>query len=101
MTFFPISIFKVRGRSMLPSFREGDYLLVCNIAYLLSSLKKGDVVIARHPSDKQLILKRILKIKDKKYFLAGDNQKDSSDSKNFGKVNRKSLVGKVFFKISG
>ena len=86
---------------MLPSFNEGDYLLVCNIAYLLSKPRARDVVIAKHPGKQQLILKRITNIKDKKYFLAGDNKRESSDSKNFGIVNRKSLVGKVFLRISG
>ena len=86
---------------MLPSFNEGDYLLVCNIAYLLSKPRLKDVVIAKHPNNNTLIIKRISKISGRRYYLSGDNEEESSDSKDFGVLGRKEIIGKVFFKISG
>ena len=85
---------------MLPSFKEGEYLLVCNVAYLLSKPRVMDVVIARHPITNSLIIKRIAKINDRRYYLSGDNKKESSDSSKFGAIDGKEIRGKVFFKIS-
>ena len=90
-----ISIFKVKGRSMLPDYKEGDYLLINK----LGRIKKGDVVVLRHPEIKELILKRISKIENGKYYVLGDNNKQSTDSRHFGVVDRNMIVGKVMLHI--
>lgn len=92
---FPILRYRVKGRSMLPEFREGDYLIVNR----LGKLKKGDAVVLKHPKTNELILKRISWIKDEKYYVLGDNKKQSTDSRSFGYVERQMIVGKVMFKV--
>ncbi len=92
-----LSRFKISGHSMKPTFSEDDSVLVSSVPLLFGKPNKGDVVVfkkyGRH------YIKRIKKIKDGKYFLAGDNKKDSLDSRRFGSVKRKQIKGKVLFKL--
>lgn len=80
---------------MKPTYKEGDKVLVNRLAYLFSSLKAGDIVALKHPFEKRVILKRVKKIKGKRVFVAGDNFERSIDSKDFGFVNSKNIIGKV------
>ena len=81
------SRFRVVGRSMEPSFREGDYVIIQN----LTSPKTGDVVVVNYTGKR--MIKRVTKLENKKYITRGDNQ---LDGKIFA-VSRKEVVGKVFF----
>ena len=80
---------------MLPNYKEGDYLLINK----LSKIKKGNAVVLKHPKTNELILKRVSKIKDGRYYVTGDNKKQSTDSRHFGAVERNSIIGKVLFHI--
>jgi len=91
----PISLYKVKGRSMLPNYKEGDYLLINKIG----KIKSGDVVVLKHPKTGEFILKRISKISGKKFYILGDNKEFSKDSRHFGAVERKLIVGKVLFHV--
>ena len=75
---------------MLPAFKEGDFVLVNN---WFNKLNINDVVILK--LDKYLI-KRITKINNNKYFVEGDNKKES---KKLLPVTKKDIVGKVIKKI--
>ena len=41
----------------------------------------------------------VITLKDDEYYVVGDNRKDSIDSRNFGPINKKDIVGKTIFKI--
>lgn len=82
---------------MSPTFSEGDNILASSIPFMFVKPKKGDVVVFEKYN--RIYLKRIGKIKDNKYFLIGDNKKDSNDSRRFGSVIREQIRGKVIFKI--
>ena len=92
---FPIFRYRVKGRSMLPNYKEGDYLLVNKI----SRIKVDDPVVLRHPKTNNLILKRVSKIENGRYYVTGDNKEFSKDSRHFGAVERKMIVGKILFHI--
>lgn len=92
-----LSRFKISGHSMSPKFSEGDNVLVSSIPFMFGKPKKGDVVIFEKYN--RIYLKRISKIKDGKFFLTGDNKKDSNDSRRFGFVNRDQIKGKVILKF--
>lgn len=92
-----LSRFKISGHSMKPTFSEEESVLVSSLPFLLVNPKKGDVVVFEKYN--RLYIKRIKKIKDEKYFLTGDNKKDSQDSRRFGSVTRNQIKGKVLFKI--
>ena len=54
-------LYKVRGHSMQPNFRQGDRLLVSRRAYRRGPPDRGDAVIARDPRDPgQRYLKRVV-----------------------------------------
>ncbi len=92
-----LSRFKIVGHSMAPKLSENDSVLVSSIPFMLAKPKKGDVVVFEKYN--RLYIKRIGKIKDEKYFLVGDNKKDSEDSRRFGSVERTQIRGKVIYKI--
>jgi signal peptidase I len=53
--------FIVSGTSMVPTFKNGDYLIVDKISYELGSPQRGDVVIFRYPRNpSQFFIKRII-----------------------------------------
>ncbi|MDP2585569.1 MAG: nickel-type superoxide dismutase maturation protease [Candidatus Levybacteria bacterium] len=93
---FPLFKFKVEGNSMIPAFKAGDTILVNRLAYFLSKPKVGNAVVLKRG---KFIIKRIAKVEGNKIFVIGDNKKESTDSRNFGWINKKDIVGKVIFKI--
>lgn len=53
--------FIVSGSSMVPTFIDGDYLIVDELSYRLGEPERGDVVIFRYPNDtKKFFIKRII-----------------------------------------
>lgn len=53
--------FLVSGASMEPSFFNGDYLLIDELAYRVRSPERGEVVVFRYPGDhKSYYIKRII-----------------------------------------
>ena len=88
---------KVVGESMLPILLPGDEILVDPYAYKRSLPQIEDIVVTVHPLFKSLtIVKRITAIDTKdSYFLLGDNQKKSTDSRHWGTIKRADIVGKV------
>lgn len=87
---FPFMRFLVKGGSMEPNFKEGDYLIVNKWS---RNFRRGDVVVALSAKEARLVLKRISRIRGGKYFLKGDS------SGNYGAVNKESIIGKMIFKI--
>ncbi len=77
---------------MLPKYKIDDTVIVRKLAL---RLKVNDVVILTHPQTGRLLLKRIKKIKKKTYFVLGDNERESTDSRNFGWIQRNNIIGKV------
>ena len=91
--------FIVSGHSMEPTFKEGQTVLVSSIPYLFGGPKVGDVVVIKNSRDGRLLLKRVKKRESKEYVVAGDNPEVSTDSRTFGPVLRKNILGKVIFSI--
>lgn len=92
--------FVVSGKSMEPKFYNGDKLFVSKKFYKLRKPKVGDAIVIKDPRDKKLILKRIESAEGKKYFVRGDNIEWSTDSRVFGAIAQKSIVGKVILRYS-
>ncbi len=81
---------------MNPIFKDNDVVLVNRFSYILSKPKIGDLVILRR---EKYMIKRIARIKDKKFFVVGDNKKESTDSRSFGWINKKEIIGEIIYKI--
>jgi nickel-type superoxide dismutase maturation protease len=89
--------FEVEGNSMRPVLRDGDAVLIQKG----STLRVGDVVIARHPFKQSVrIIKRINQIHvPDRYELLGDDPGESTDSRTFGPIERAMILGKVVAKL--
>ena len=90
-------IFLVEGDSMFPALKNG-YLVLINP---YAKLQTGDIALARHPFKKSVrIIKRVKEITPEgKFFLVGDNASESSDSRSFGAIAAKDILGKAVCRL--
>jgi signal peptidase I len=64
--------FVVSGTSMVPTFENGDYLIVDKISYELGSPKRDDIVIFRYPGDTtKFFIKRIIGLPNETVDIKG------------------------------
>ena len=89
---------KVIGHSMEPALKNNDVILISSILYLFKYPQINDIVAFRF--NNKILIKRISKNIENKYFLEGDNSSDSYDSRKFGLIFRKDILGKVIFKLN-
>ena len=87
----------VEGDSMLPNLKNGDGILINADAKIAA----GDIVLAKHPFKKSVnILKRLSEIDENgNYFLIGDNPPESTDSRTFGAISAKHILGKAVCRL--
>jgi nickel-type superoxide dismutase maturation protease len=87
----------VEGDSMLPNLKNGDGILIDPDA----PIAVGDIILAKHPFKKSVkILKRIAEIdQNGNYFLVGDNPAESTDSRTFGALSAKHILGKAVCRL--
>jgi phage repressor protein C with HTH and peptisase S24 domain len=77
---------------MLPLLAAGDELLIDSRA----ALRVGDLVVARHPFRKDVLLvKTLVSLGDGRAWLEGCNEAQSSDSRSLGALPVILLLGKV------
>jgi len=64
--------FIVIGDSMVPTFHNGEYLIVDEITYKLEEPERGDVIVFKFPSDKSRhLIKRIIGLPGESVKIAG------------------------------
>lgn len=102
-TFFasvsPLHIIHIKGNSMLPTFSDGERVLVLRFIYKVIKPRCGALVVAKDPRDGKLLLKRVTGETNGRFILSGDNLKASTDSREFGMISKSALFGKVIGKI--
>ena len=88
---------RVEGDSMLPTLKNGDGILIDADA----KIAVGDIVLSKHPFKKSvIILKRLAEIdQNGNYFLIGDNPAESTDSRTFGALSPKHILGKAVCRL--
>jgi nickel-type superoxide dismutase maturation protease len=93
---WPLLRVAVAERSMEPTLRPGDWLLVRRAG----RVRAGQVVVARHPSRPTLLLvKRALRRDPGGWWLQSDNMNGSAaDSRTFGPVPAGLIEGVVLFR---
>ncbi len=91
------SKFRIYGHSMTPFLKDGDLIIISYVPFLFKKPKIKDVVAISY--NKKIIIKRIKQIQENKYFIEGDNKKDSLDSRSFGYVLSKDILGKFIFRL--
>lgn len=77
---------------MLPFVRDGDVVVV----HEHKPITLGDVIVVQHPFKSAYMVKRVFAIDaEGRYELRGDNPAESTDSRNFGPVQRALIIGVV------
>lgn len=95
VSLFGMIAVKVEGSSMTPAYKNGDFVLVRKT----KKAEIGQVVICQRPDRPDLlIMKRVQSLTENGYWLKGDNQEYSDDSRVFGEVEKNLIIGKVIFK---
>ena len=88
---------EVAGLSMAPTLQPGDRLVV----WRTTSVRPGDIVAASDPRQpERTVLKRVMSVHPDGVFLLGDNPGQSTDSRQFGNVPIKSLLGKAVYRYA-
>ena len=89
--------FRVNGDSMRPLIADGDEVLVDVRAFYHRNPRVGDIVAAKHPYMRDVIIvKNVKSVADNgAVFLAGLNPDESTDSRAFGAIARDQIIGRV------
>ena len=82
---------RVVGDSMKPTYRNGQTIIVS----FSRQHKTGDVVVAF--MNGREVLKRIKKIKNGEVYLIGDNKAESTDSRKYGWIQDRHVIGRVIW----
>jgi nickel-type superoxide dismutase maturation protease len=91
LIYKPLLVRRVVGESMLPNLKPGQIV----VAWRSGRPKVGDVVVIRHDSLEKI--KRIGKIESRKVYVLGDNSAASTDSRQFGAIDRTQIIGRVIW----
>ena len=134
--------FIVSGSSMVPTFENGEYLIIDELSYHLRQPERGEVVVFRYPKNTKLFfIKRIIGLPGEtikingesitvknseqkesikldesyiknqssndlemslgpgEYFVMGDNRAYSSDSRAWGVLPEKLIIGRAFLRL--
>ena len=93
-----LAVRRVRGVSLAPRFREGDFVLISRIPLLFRRPAVGDVLVFKQPEYGQLI-KRVEQIyADGSLDVRGDDI-DSVDSRRFGPIQVEAVLGLVVLHV--
>ncbi len=100
---FGFGTVKVAGSSMLPTYQNGDLLVVRwnqQSETLPNSIKLGSViVIERDERPGIFLIKRLQKSHGNKYWVEGDAEV-STDSRSWGWIPPHEIRGKVIFRLA-
>lgn len=92
-------LLKVRGHSLYPEYRDGDYVLMAGVPFPSGKIKAGNMIVFRQPVH-GLLVKRVQKVlSEGQAFEVRGTQIESTDSRNFGPVPLSQVEGKVIWHI--
>ena len=89
--------YRVTGLSMVPTLNPGDEVLIDPRAYRQQPPLLQDIVVARHPFEKNLlVIKRVAALLENgSCRLEGDNPSERSDSRTYGPFMVSNIIGRV------
>jgi nickel-type superoxide dismutase maturation protease len=88
---------QVRGDSMVPTLGAADRLVVLRLPPWWP-LALGDLVALRQPDADRLLIKRVVRVADGHLLVRGDNEAKSTDSRTFGPVPRRAVLGRALYR---
>jgi signal peptidase I len=94
-----LKLLRVSGSSLVPLYRDGDFVLVSKIPYLFGAIKQEDVVAFRHRLHGTMIKKVQSVAPHKGEIYVVGTQELSVDSRHFGPISKRDVLGKVIWHI--
>ena len=92
----PIFQVKVIGPSMHPSLKNGQTCIAVKGNFLA---RPGAIAVFVHPARPELLeVKRLVSTTNGKWWVLGDNESESTDSRDFGLIDSVSIKGIVIKK---
>ena len=85
----------VRGRSMLPTYREGDRVVVLYGA----SPRPGRVHLVQLPGDRPLSIKRVERHTSHGWWVRSDNSDEGTDSRTLGAIPPTGMKARVLLRL--
>lgn len=94
---FPVA--QVEGDSMLPTYREGEYL-ICRRVFFKKKCKVNKIYVIHLRDDENgkpyYVIKRLNKVfRGGYYWFLGDNADVSYDSRHYGSIESKRVIAEV------
>lgn len=69
---FLVQPFLVSGESMVPTFQNGDYLLIDELTYRFRAPERGEVIVFRYPEDESTyFIKRVIGLPGERVVVEG------------------------------
>ena len=94
-----LRLIKVSGDSLSPEYQEGDFVIISKIPFFFNDLVPGDTVVFHHPLY-GIMIKRVERIEpDGEHVFVMGSHPNSVDSRQFGSLRKRSLLGKVIWHI--
>ena len=78
---------------MVPTLHSNSHIFVAR--YHKRSPEVGDVIVARHPYEQRILVKRIERIEAGRIWLRSDNPSEGTDSRSFGSIAEGAIMGRV------
>jgi signal peptidase I len=94
-----LKLLKVSGDSLQPLYQAGDFVLLFKIPSLFGMVKPGDVIVFRHEAYGVMIKMVECVVPDKDEIFVAGTHDDSVDSRRFGAISNKEVIGKVIWHI--
>ena len=99
--WFGFAFYHIPSKSMSPTLRTGDIVLIDSWTYLKQPPQVNDILITKREKNSLVLAKRLTKTRTNKnkteLFIEGDNQNRSVDSRRFGWIRDEYLIGRVEF----
>ena len=95
---FPVV--RVCGNSMYPTLKDGE-IYIGRRVFRKTKCKANEIYVFKPPyesDEERFVIKRLISIKDGKYFFTGDNANESYDSRSYDYVNSSNIVAHIVLK---
>ena len=94
-----LRVFRVKGSSLYPEYRNGDYVITAWSPFAFKCLKPGDIVAFKQPKYGLLIKQVTLIDREMGLLEVQGTILESIDSRNFGPIPVHSVLGKLVWHI--